>query len=413
MPTSYTCIYCGHDGPFNVEHAIPAGLGAGNALVLDGLVCKACNDFFSRDLEVRVLRRGEIGLGRLALQPHGRSRGGKTKAPTFESTSAKLLTEDGRALEVKLGSGLAPEILPQLTLDGDQLEGNGSDRTKVAAFLQRLGRVLGDRVELLTKRVEAEKSLTFVQLVWSSNGYVPSSESAPGKPGRDTIWMEPPQAETGGRARMLERHNGSLVVQVHEQDVDAAASLATMIRHNLSKLTQQLSTLVHETDIPQPQIRVSGHSPTDEDLARLTAKIGFNLLALEQGREFCRAPRFDAVRTAIRTGSPQLRMSPWTEKEGLLPKLHQLFAGKHWMMLSPMPNPRTGARGLVFCSSLYGGVARIVSLTDDLPDQYFDFHVFYVVDYQRQSVSRHTLLDVVKMLQRAPSSPPAARAAER
>ncbi|MDH0863669.1 hypothetical protein [Mitsuaria sp. GD03876] len=400
---SQACIYCGQVGPFNVEHAIPAGLGAGDAFVLEDLVCRTCNDFFSRELEVRVLRRGEIGLGRLALQPQGRSRGGKTRAPTFESSSAKLLTEDGRALENKLGSGLSPQILPQLTLDGVQLEGNGSDRRKVGEFLQRLGRVLGDRVELVVKDADSEKSLTFAQLAWSVDRYAASSGSTTGKPGKDTIWMELPQAETGGRARMLERDNGSLVIQVNGRDVGAAATLATLIRRNLSALTKSLSTLVRETDIPQPQIRVSGHSPTDDDLARFIAKIGFNLLALEQGRAFCCDPRFDALRSSIRTGNPELRMSPWTEAEGLLPRLHYLFAGKHWMMLSPMPNPATGARGLVRCCSLYGGAARIVLLTEDLPAQHFDFHVFYVVDYKRQSVARHTLFDVVQMMQQSPS----------
>ena len=167
--------------------------------------------------------------------------------------------------------------------------------------------------------------------------------------------------------------------------------------------SRKVTTLPDSSLRSQPQIRVSGHSPTDDDLARFIAQIGFNLLALEQGRAFCCDPRFDALRSSIRTGNPELRMSPWTEAEGLLPRLHHLFAGKHWMMLSPMPNPATGARGLVFCCSLYGSAARIVLLTEDLPAQHFDFHVFYVVDYKRQSVARHTLFDVVQMMQQSPS----------
>ena len=44
-----------------------------------------------------MLRRGEIGLGRLALQQQGRSRGNETRAPIFEMTSGKLL--DGGPVE--------------------------------------------------------------------------------------------------------------------------------------------------------------------------------------------------------------------------------------------------------------------------------------------------------------------------
>ncbi|WP_423596469.1 hypothetical protein [Roseateles sp. MS654] len=126
----------------NREHAIPAGLGAGDALVLDDLKCRASNEFFLQDLEVCVLRRGEIGLGRLALQQQGRSWGNKTRAPTFEMTPGKLSREDGRALELSLGHALAPQILPQVRLHGEQLEGNGSDRGRVEVLFQRLECVL-------------------------------------------------------------------------------------------------------------------------------------------------------------------------------------------------------------------------------------------------------------------------------
>ncbi|MFX1682936.1 hypothetical protein PV762_27295 [Mitsuaria sp. CC2] len=393
------CIYCGQDGPFNAEHAIPAGLGAGDEFVLEDLVCKACNDFFSRDLEVRVLRRGDIGLGRLALQPHGRSRGSKTRAPTFEMSSAKLLTEDGRALEIALGTGLAPEILPQLTLRGRELEGNGSDRAKVGVFLQRLDRVLGERIELVLKRLDSEKSLTFEDLRWNGGAYEHVGARTEGKPGKDAIWMESPQPDTGSLPRALERQNGSIVFQVKERDVSAAATLATLLRRNLPTLQQSLSSVARETDIQQPQIRVTGHSPLEEDVARLIAKIGFNLLALEQGAEFCRHPRFDVVRSAVRTGSPELLMSEWRETEGLLPMLRRIFAQRHWMMLAPMPNPGTQGHGLAFGCSFYGGASRIVLLTEDLPAQNLDFHVFYAVDYQTHSVARYDLRQVVQMMQ--------------
>lgn len=60
----------------------------------------------------------------------------------FEAVSPKLMTDDGRKLEVSLGHRLHVEITLQITRRGSMLEGSGTDRSKVAHFCKRLERLL-------------------------------------------------------------------------------------------------------------------------------------------------------------------------------------------------------------------------------------------------------------------------------
>ncbi len=223
-------------------------------MLLQGLVCKPCNDDFSK-LEVRVLRRGDIGLGRLALQAHGRDRGGKTRAPTFESSSAKLMTEDGRALEIGLGHRLAVEILPQITQRGPLLEGGGSDRSKVERFLLRLEGLLNAKVSLVRKRRSTGDLHTLTQLELGAAGYVVAGTQSLAKPDNHVIWLEAPESGMpGSYPRVLERSQASIAVQVADADAAAAAAFLSLVKANLPSLKAALSTTVREVDIERPQI---------------------------------------------------------------------------------------------------------------------------------------------------------------
>lgn len=388
------CVYCGRDGPYNDEHVIPAGLGAGNAMLLQGLVCKPCNDDFSK-LEVRVLRRGDIGLGRLALQEHGRDRGAKTRAPTFEASSAKLMTEDGRALEIGLGHRLAVEILPQVTQRGEFLEGGGSDRSRVERFLLRLDELLTATVSLVAKRSSAAESHTLTPLQLGPTGYVVTGAQSLKKPGADVIWLEAPESDIpGSYPRVLERSRSSIAVQVAEADAAAAATFLTLVKANLPNLKTALSTTIREVDIDQPPVHVIAHAPFEDEVARLIAKIGFNLLVFDQGEALARHTRFDALCAAVCKGEPELPMRVWSDTEGILPKLRKIFAQRHWMMLAPLPNP-AGGLGLAFGCSLYGGAARLVLLADEIPPGFENAHAFFAVNYQAHTVQRFNLAQVL------------------
>jgi hypothetical protein len=134
-------------------------------------------------------------------------------------------------------------------------------------------------------------------------------------------------------------------------------------------------------------------------------KIGFNLLAFHHGEMLCRHERFDATCTAIRAGQPSLRSGRWDDTESVLPRLKQAFAQRHWMMLSPIPNPSTDGLSLAFGCSLYGGASRLMILTEDLPSSLANLFAFYAVDYQEHTVQRYDLPEVFRLTRHLPGPP--------
>lgn len=407
-PRAAGCIYCGSNGPYNAEHVIPAGLGAGDAMQLRDLVCKQCNDDFSK-LEVRVLRRGDIGLGRLALQEHGRDRGSKTKPPTFETTSAKLMTEDGRALEISLGHRLAAEILPQITQRGQFLEGGGTNRSKVEHFLTRLEGLLGNKVSLVRKRSSNTEPYTITQLELGATGYHVTGTSKVMRLSADVFWLEMPESDIpGSYPRVMERSQTSIAIQVVDSNVDAATAFLSLVKANLISLKVALLGTIQAMDIQQPQIRVSALAPQEDEVARLMAKIGFNLLVHNQGESLCRNECFDALCLAIRTGQSELKVNVWSDSEGILPMLRQIFTQQHWMMIAPIPNP-AGGLGLAFGCSFYGGAARILLLADEFPAGFEAPYAFFAVNYQDHTVQHFNLAQISALIQAAIKTEPGTR----
>jgi hypothetical protein len=60
------CLFCESDGPFAIEHIIPAALG-NDDLVLTDQVCANCNRYFGQKVEAPVLNKSPIAFWRAYL----------------------------------------------------------------------------------------------------------------------------------------------------------------------------------------------------------------------------------------------------------------------------------------------------------------------------------------------------------
>lgn len=221
------------------------------------------------------------------------------------------------------------------------------------------------------------------------------------RPGADVFWLEAPEPDApGSHPRVMERSQASIAIQVADSSVDAAAAFLSLVKANLSSLKAKLLATVEAVDIQQPQIRVSALAPPEDEVARLIAKIGFNLLVYDQGESLCRNQRFDALCLAVREGKPELKVSVWSDTEGILPMLKQVFSQRHWMMIAPIPNP-AGGLGLAFGCSFYGGAARIVLLADEMPVGFEAPYAFFAVDYQTHTVQYFNLAQISAKIQSA------------
>jgi hypothetical protein len=388
------CVYCGEGEPFTGEHVIPAGLGAGDEWQLRDLVCQRCNNAFST-FELRVMRSGAIGFARQINQPAGRARGSKTEPPTFDGVSL-LTREDGAPVEAVLRADIVPLILPHITQRGDFLEGSGTDLGAVTALLGNMEEMLQTQVVLMQARPAKGELYKRVDLNLEETGYAVISAQLTELPPKDAFWLEA-LSDDRHDPSVLQRRSDSIAVQVKAADPAAAARLLSLIKANLPHLRESLAQ-IKQADIPQPDIKTRTQQPSQVDVARFIAKIGFNLLAYTHGDSVCRDRKFDELCEFIRTGSSHRLLAPWPDSAGLAPLFRKLFGRQHWMLLAPMPGPAGGPMRLAFACSFYGMQAQMVMLTEDAPPALGDHHVIAAVDFRANRVERFDLEDLAVLM---------------
>lgn len=388
------CIYCGESERFTGEHVIPAGLGAGDDWQLRDLVCQRCNNTFSK-FELRVMRSGAIGFARQISQPAGRTRGSKTGPPTFDGVSL-LTREDGVPVEAVLRADIGPLILPHITLRGEFLEGGGTDLEAVTALLASMEEMLQTHVILMQARPVKGEPYKRVDLKLGEAGYAVLSAQLTELPPKDAFWLEA-LGEDCHDPSVLQRRPDSIAVQVKAANPVAAARLLSLIKANLPHLRESLGQ-IKQADIPQPDIKTRTQQPSQVDVARFIAKIGFNLLAYTHGDSVCRDRKFDELCEFIRTGAFPRLLAPWPDSAGLAPLLRGLFGQQHWMLLAPMPSPVGGPVRLAFACSLYGMEAQMVMLTEDAPTALGDHHVVAAVDFRANRIERFDLMDLMVLM---------------
>lgn len=388
------CIYCGKVRAFTNEHVIPAGLGAGDSLQLENLVCEKCNGEFSK-LEVRILRQGDIGLGRLIFQERGRNRGRKSRPPKLEAASARLITEDGNALAVEIGFRLAPEVLPQVFKKENTLNCTGSDAPRLQNFLNTLDQVLQDKATLVCKSLSS-REFNLWDLVLGPDGYFVEGSRSLEEPENGCIWIEQSPV-SDDCLRILERSRGGIVVQVPDGSLEAAVDFLSLIKKNLSNLVSSIAGQA-EQSFHNPLIHVAAQLPPEREVALLLGKIGFNILIHAWGEELGRNACFDSLCKSILTGSDEIRFTVWDSDLPVATWLKSIFRQQHWMMLVPVLNPN-GKYSIIFGGCFFGATVRSILLLDEMPPGFLVEQVYYSVDYRKNSVRKYTLFDVLTEFQ--------------
>jgi hypothetical protein len=269
-------------------------------------------------------------------------------------------------------------------------------------------------VTLILKRSTAQKLHTRIDLALGPAGYRVTNSGPVAKPPVDAIWLEDhPRGFSEPGHTLLQRARGGVSVIVAGADVNTAADFLTLVYANLARLQASLSSVESGVLIEKPKIQVRTEAPSEVDVTRFLVKTGFNLLAHMSGAAVCRDARFDALCSFVRTGAPHMQFALWPEGDGLAPLLRSQFLGRHWMLLAPIPSPGDplGRLGIAFACSLYGGPARLVLLSDDIPDELHDAHRIVAVDYVNRRVEAFNLMQFMAAVRhRAASREPDPRA---
>jgi hypothetical protein len=184
--------------------------------------------------------------------------------------------------------------------------------------------MLQPELVLMQTRSARGEPYTRLNLALGLDGYSVVGKQVTARPPKNAFWLEQLSADRKDPS-VLHRRPDSIAVQVQGGDPAAAAGLLSLILTNLPNLKASL-TQATQADIPQPSTRTSTFQPSEGDVARFIAKIGFNLLAFTCGDLVCRDRKFDELCEFIRTGSSDRQVIPWPDTQGFAPLLRNLFA---------------------------------------------------------------------------------------
>lgn len=390
---SKICIYCVSKGPFTDEHVFPAGMGGDDRnFLLVNLVCEHCNTKIFSKLELSLMRRSPIGLGRQFLQTKTRDRGSRTSSPTIETKSHFILDKEGRLLEAEYDNSGAETLLAQCIIEGEKILYTAQDMQHLKKMYQSLSKILeAPRINLITKKRTDTVSYAVDIYDWADDEYKLTSSETFKKPPASGIWLE---TFTGNQSnfppRFFQRLAGQLGLRT-ASEIDYAKLLRSMRRTLPSMQSKQEEATSNSIEQPIVQIEMV----IDADGAeRALAKIGMNFLAFTFGPSFINRPQFQSIKQSILTGSPKLPFSSFGEEHENV--VSDLFGNVpkhcHCVMLMHAPTD-DGLCEIYFNARLYGTGAYKVSLAKQLPLSDLIPPIYFLINYETNTITPMSMLD--------------------
>lgn len=387
------CIYCPSTGPFSDEHVFPAGMGGDDKnFLLVGLVCENCNTGIFSKLELSLMRRSPIGLGRQFLQTKTRDRGSRTSSPTIETKSHFIIDKEGRLLEADYDDSGAETLLAQCIIEGEKALYTAQDTQHLKKMYKALSKTLeAPRINLITKTRSDTVSYAVDIYDWLDDEYVFISNDTFKKPPPSGIWLE---IFTGNQSnfspRFFQRLAGQLVLRTTSA-IDCPKLLRSMRRTLPSMQSKQDEATQSSIEQPIVQIEMAIDSDGAE---RALAKIGMNFLAFTFGSSFISRTQFERIKKSILTGTPELPHSSFGEEHENVAK--DLFGNVpnqcHCVMLMAAPTD-DGLCEIYFNARLYGTGAYKVLLAKQLPLTDLLPPIYFLINYETNTITPMSMLD--------------------
>lgn len=264
------------------------------------------------------------------------------------------------------------------------------DRRGVGERVDSRSGALADLLTLCEKLrdgVEVRYRLTFLR--WDGVAYQPGEVDSAAAAPRGAVWLEPleyPNTETTGTltARVFRRGRGAMTCRA--EDVEAVASLLTLIRQNHPKLVVPADATSISTDTPGIHLRQT-MDPVAYD--RVLVKIGVNVCAHLFGDAAVRTPAFASARDYARYGTGSVVQLSIEEAK----KFTEAFPvlAHHHLLLVATKTPEGEKPGCVMITmQFYGGLTHsyLLAVGDVVPNAADP--IFVVVDYEANVIERHT-----------------------
>lgn len=385
------CIYCQGPGPFSDEHVFCAGLGGDDpTFMLRDLVCAECNTCVFSGMEARFMRGSIEGFARVCLQPRGRNRRKRSRAPLFRAESIRVVLPNGAKAEAEVRGGGQVVILPQFFFDDGFLQAECSSAAVLREFVKVLGRIFAsDLLSLVTKSqtVKAPDYLT-ANFHWDGTRYIHTETISMPSPPIACVWREALQRDDPDEKspRIYRRGEGQVVFRPHMGMLDP--EFLTILRRNLPALVAAAANAGAGAPLPSAPVAVS-MKQTIGLRERVLAKIGVNLAAYAYGGTYIRHECFAQIKSSVLHATPDVVCTDHAvDQLGAEDFLRKVFAAippdRHVGILTTFGGPG-GTIDLMFCVRLYGGMLTTIRLAQDVPVPP-DQPQFLLVDYREHRI---------------------------
>ena len=387
------CIYCPSKGPFSDEHVFPAGMGGDDKnFLLKGMVCKNCNTGIFSKLELSLMRRSPIGLGRQFLQTRTRDRGARTSSPTIETKTHFILDAEGRLLESEYDDNGAETLLAQCIIEGENILYTAQDTEHLSKMYAALAEILeATQVKLITKERNDQVRYLVDLYDWSDDKYKLTSSETLKKPPALGIWLDTYTGnQTNFSPRFFQRLAGQLGLRT-TPETDHSKLLRSMRRTLPSMQKKQAEATASSIEQPIVQIEMVIDVAGSE---RALAKIGMNFLAFTFGPSFINRPQFESIKNSILTGHPELPHSSFGEEHQNV--VNDLFGNvpKHCHCVVIMPFPTDdGLCEIYFNAKLYGSGAYKTLLAKQLPLSDLTYPIYFLINYETNTITPMSMVD--------------------
>lgn len=381
------CIYCKSTGPFSEEHVFPAGMGGDDKnFILLNLVCKNCNTGIFSKLELSLMRRSPIAIGRKFLQTRTRTKGLRTSRPTVETKTHFIIDEEGRLLEAEYDSSGKETILAQFIIEDGKIYYTARDQELLEKIYQNIRSTLDTpNINLIIKKKIDTVYFEIETYDWLDGEYKLSSTEVRKKPPVQGIWLENFSGhETDFPPRFFQKLSGQLILRT-SSNIHPAKLLRGMRRTLPSMLIDKDEAV--SNSIQQPIVQIQMEVDAD-GVERALAKIGMNFLAITFGPSFIDRPQFDSIKSSILTGNPELPYSSYgTNNAAAVRHLFGDIPEKcHCLMLIFIPTD-DGLSEIYFNAVLYNTGAHRVFLAKKLPIAELTPPIYFLVNYETNTIT--------------------------
>ncbi|XVO87787.1 hypothetical protein ACQ9Y2_01545 [Pseudomonas palleroniana] len=379
------CAYCSNTGPFTDEHVFPAGMGGDDKnYILVNIVCADCNTKKFSPLELSLMRKSPVGVGRKFMQSRSRDRGANTSTPKIQAEEHYIIDGSGRRLEADEDENGQQKLLAQFILEGEYIWYTASNKANLWHAHDAITKLL-DKPNIYLINKISPKSFEISRFEWTDEKLEFIDKTISNKAPIDGLWINSPHdSHPDFRPRIYQKTRGGIELKLREQD--NCSTILRNLKRNLPRIDKDTDAADSLIEDPTAEIGMPMDIHSSE---RALAKIGFNFFIHTFGESAANKEDFKKIKSSILTGKPKLVSLTVIEQTlNAFPEIFGFIPEKtHCVILAAEPS-NSNTVNIYFIARLYGIITNKTLLANTSRHILLTNPIYFTIDYENNKINR-------------------------